>query len=85
MTPRSAREALEPGPGHVIARLNAPPVDGAANAALLVLVARHFGVAKRAVRLVAGERARLKRIAIAGDTEALARIAATLYQPGHDG
>ncbi|MBN8809439.1 MAG: DUF167 domain-containing protein [Sphingomonas sp.] len=85
VTPRSAREVLEPGPDHAIARLNAPPVDGAANAALLALVARHFGVARRAVRLVAGERARLKRLAIAGDAEALAKIAATLYQPRHDG
>lgn len=84
VTPRSARESLEPGPGHAIARLNAPPVDGAANAALLALVARHFGVAKRAVRLIAGERARLKRLSIAGNTEALVQIAATLYQPEHD-
>jgi len=37
------------------------------------------------VRLIAGDHARLKRVSIAGDAEALARIAATLYQPGHDG
>ena len=85
VTPRSSREALELGPGHAIARLNAPPVDGAANTALIAIVARHFGVAKRAVRLIAGDHARLKRVSIAGDAEALARIAATLYQPGHDG
>ncbi|MGN6817561.1 MAG: DUF167 domain-containing protein [Sphingomonas sp.] len=80
VTPRSARNALEPGPGHGVARLNAPPVDGAANAALIDLVAAHFGVAKRDVRLIAGERARLKRLAIRGDAEALAKIAAALYQ-----
>lgn len=80
VTPRSSRTALSPGPGHAVARLNAPPVDGAANAALIDLAASHFGVAKRAVRLIAGDRARLKRLAIAGDAEALAKIAAALYQ-----
>lgn len=80
VTPRSSRNELSPGPSHVVARLNSPPVDGAANAALIELAAKHFGVAKRAVRLIAGDRARLKRLAIAGDAEALAKIAAALYQ-----
>jgi len=35
-------------------------------------------VAKRAVRIVAGETARLKRLHVAGDTPALAEIAAGL-------
>lgn len=80
VTPRSSRTEMSPGPGHVIARLNAPPVDGAANAALIALAADHFGVAKRDVRLIAGDRSRLKRLAIVGDVEALAKIAAALYQ-----
>jgi uncharacterized protein (TIGR00251 family) len=80
VTPRSSRNEFSPGRGHVIARLNSPPVDGAANAALIELAATHFGVAKRSVRLIAGDRARLKRLAIAGDAEALAKIAAPLYQ-----
>ena len=80
VTPRAARNTLEPGQAHAVARLTAPPVDGAANEALVKLVAEHFGVAKRAVRLVAGERARIKRLAIEGDAEALAKIAAALYQ-----
>ena len=79
VTPRSSRNELSPGSGHAVAWLNAPPVDGAANAALIDLAARHFGVAKRDVRLVAGDRARLKRLAIAGDAEALAKIATALY------
>lgn len=80
VTPRSSRNELLPGPGHVVARLNAPPVDGAANAALIELAAKHFGVPKRDVLLIAGDRARLKRLAIAGDAEALAKIATALYQ-----
>jgi len=43
-------------------------------------VAQHFGVAKRAVTLIAGEKARLKRLAVAGDAARLAQIAAPLYQ-----
>ena len=79
VTPRASRESLGPGTAeHLAARLNAPPVDGAANAALILLVARAFGVPKRAVTLVAGETARLKRLHVAGDAAALAKIAASL-------
>lgn len=70
---------------HFVARLAAPPVDGAANAALIELVAKAFGVARRDVALIAGETARLKRLAIAGEGSALAGIAAALYGAAHDG
>ena len=80
VTPRGGRDALTAGTKeHFAARLSAPPVDGAANAALVPLVARHFGVPKRAVRIVAGETARLKRLHIAGDPQMLARVAEALY------
>ncbi len=65
--------------GHFAARLAAPPVEGAANAALNALVARQFGVARRAVTIVAGETGRLKRLMIRGDSVALAERAASLY------
>lgn len=80
VTPRGGRDALSAGTQeHFAARLSAPPVDGAANAALVPLVAKHFGVAKRAVTLVAGDTARLKRLHVAGDPQVLARIAQALY------
>jgi uncharacterized protein YggU (UPF0235/DUF167 family) len=79
-TPRGGRDALLAGDDtQFAARLAAAPVDGAANAALIALVARHFGVAKRDVTLVAGQTARTKRLAIVGDPQALARAAASLY------
>ncbi|MDT8760462.1 DUF167 domain-containing protein [Sphingomonas psychrotolerans] len=79
-TPRASRDAFAAGTDeHFVARLAAPPVDGAANDALLPLVARAFGVPKRAVTLIAGDTSRLKRIAIAGDAHMLAKIAANLY------
>lgn len=84
-TPRSARESLTAGTDdHFAARLNAAPVDGAANAALLALIAKTFGVAKRDVTQIAGETARLKRFAITGDPSALESIALRLYGAGHD-
>ncbi|MEH3120425.1 MAG: DUF167 family protein [Sphingomonas phyllosphaerae] len=80
VTPRGGRDALLAGTDeHFTARLSAAPVDGAANAALIVLIAKHFGVAKRDVTLIAGQTARLKRLAIAGDPQVLARAAASLY------
>jgi uncharacterized protein YggU (UPF0235/DUF167 family) len=66
-------------------RLAAPPVEGAANTALVALVAKAFAVPKRAVTLISGDTARLKRLAIAGNPEALAEIAASLYGGAHDG
>lgn len=61
-----------------MARVTAPPVDGAANASVVELVARTFGVAKRDVTINAGEQARLKRLLITGDAAALEKIAAAL-------
>ena len=80
MTPRGGRDALTAGTdAYFAARLAAPPVEGAANAALILLVARRFGVGKRAVTIVAGDTARLKRLHVAGEPRALAEIAASLY------
>ncbi len=80
VTPRGGRDAFAAGTAdHFAARLAAAPVDGAANAGLIALVAKTFGVSRRAVTLVAGDTARLKRLRIAGDATALAKIAASLY------
>lgn len=82
VTPRSSRAALEPGRGGVLAaRVTAPPVDGAANDAVIALVAKAFGVPKRDVRIVGGDTSREKRLAIAGDADTLAAIAARIANP----
>ena len=82
VTPRGGCDALTAGTdAHFAARLAAAPVDGAANAGLVALVAKTFGVSKRSVTIVAGDTARLKRLHVAGDTPALAEIAAALYGP----
>jgi hypothetical protein len=42
------------------ARVKAPPVDGKANAAVIELIARHFGLRKAQVSLKSGASGRLK-------------------------
>jgi uncharacterized protein (TIGR00251 family) len=60
----------------VLVRLAAAPVDGAANAELIELLARALDVSKRDVMIVSGEASRQKRVRIAGLTaaEAVARL-----------
>jgi uncharacterized protein len=50
-------------------RLAAPPVDGAANAALIEFLSELFAVSRRAVMILAGESSRLKIVEIEGITE----------------
>lgn len=85
LTPKGGRDRLDgigedaEGRPLLLARVSAPPVDGAANAALLKLIAKAAGARKSDVSFAAGETARVKRIAIAGDAKALAaKLEATL-------
>lgn len=54
--------------GAVLVRLAAPPVDGAANQALVALLADVLACPRRAVTIVSGDTARAKRIAVEGLT-----------------
>jgi uncharacterized protein len=54
--------------GAVKIRLAAPPVDGAANAALVEFVAQHVGIAKSRVRITAGLTSRRKTVEVEGVT-----------------
>lgn len=47
-------------------KLTAPPVDGKANKALLQLLGKKLGRPKKDLRIISGERARLKSICIRG-------------------
>jgi uncharacterized protein (TIGR00251 family) len=77
--PRAKRSAIDGQRGDAwLVRLNAPPVDGAANLALIAVLAATLGVPKRAVTIAAGDRSREKRIRVAGIDAATAheRLAA---------
>jgi uncharacterized protein YggU (UPF0235/DUF167 family) len=52
--------------GVLRARVAAPPVEGAANHALIRLIASELGVARSAVRLVAGAAGRQKLLVVEG-------------------
>ena len=77
VAPRGSREAIEgiecraDGRAVLKVRLCAAPVEGEANAALCRLLAKALGVASRQVEIAAGATARLKRLRIAGDPQAL--------------
>jgi uncharacterized protein (TIGR00251 family) len=54
--------------GALVVRVNAPPIDGAANDALIAFLADTLRVPRRAIQIVSGERGRQKRLAITGVT-----------------
>ena len=91
LTPRGGRDAIEgierlaDGGTIVKARVRAPPSDGAANAALIRLMAHALDVAPRCVSLAAGASARIKRIKVAGDGAGLAAALQKLTGRGMPG
>jgi uncharacterized protein YggU (UPF0235/DUF167 family) len=79
LTPKAAMDRLEgietsaDGRSHLKARVRAVPENGAANQALVRLVAKALGVPRSAVSVVAGGTARLKTLRVLGDPAALAK------------
>jgi uncharacterized protein len=71
VAPRASRDAIEGEyNGALKVRLTAPPVDDRANEALRRLLAERLKVPASAVRIVAGEKSRTKRVSISGVTRA---------------
>jgi uncharacterized protein (TIGR00251 family) len=66
--PRSSRNAIEWEDGALKVRLTASPVDGAANEALLTLLAHQLRLAKRDIQIVHGATGRHKTVEITGMT-----------------
>lgn len=66
--PRSSKNALEWDQGILKARITAPPVDGAANDALIALLAERLGLPKRNISIVHGATGRQKIVEITGMT-----------------
>jgi uncharacterized protein (TIGR00251 family) len=60
LQPKSSQNRLEQDGETYKAWVSAPPVDGAANEALIKLVAKHFGVAPSRVDIVRGHTSRDK-------------------------
>jgi uncharacterized protein (TIGR00251 family) len=79
LTPRARRDELggivDAGGGRVAlsVRLAAPPVDGAANRALIAFLAKCLDVPKSSIDIASGETSRLKILSIGKVTEAALR------------
>ncbi|MGZ3439791.1 MAG: DUF167 domain-containing protein [Polyangia bacterium] len=69
VVPRASRDRLGPVHGDRLkVQLTAPPVDGAANDALVALVARALGRPRGDVAIVRGQTARKKTVRVAGSS-----------------
>ena len=74
--PRAHKSATAGLRGHAfLIRLAAPPVDGAANEALIRFLADIFEIPQRAVCIVSGARTRDKRVAVSGLSAAAVQAA----------
>ena len=75
LTPRGGSDVVEgwarDGHGHpyLKVRVAAPPVDAAANVALEKLIAKTLKLPRTAVRIIGGDRTRLKHLEIEGVNE----------------
>jgi len=78
LTPKGGRDAIEgietlaDGRAVLKARVRSAPSEGAANTALIKLLAKACAVPPHDVSINAGAKARIKRVAIAGDAATLA-------------
>jgi uncharacterized protein len=65
--PRAARNSIDGWHGSFLkVHLQAPPVDGKANAALIVLLAETLGVSRKQIEITSGESSRTKRVRVHG-------------------
>ena len=85
LSPRGGRDAVDgwaldaAGRPYLKVRVSAPPVEGAANAALEVLLAKTLGLPRSAVSVARGQTARIKQVEIEG--REMADIAAIWGSP----
>ena len=69
VAPRASRNQIVGVEGGALKiKLTAPPVEGAANAALIEFVAARLGVRRSAVSVVSGDKARNKLVRVNGVT-----------------
>jgi len=65
--PRAGKSGLAGRRGDAyVVRVTAPPVEGAANAELVEVLAEALGVPRRQVAIVGGERSRQKSVRVSG-------------------
>ena len=86
VSPKAGRDAVDgidaraDGNAVLKVKVRAPPSEGAANAALIRVLADALGIAPSRVALVAGATARVKRLKVKGDAAALAAALARMAE-----
>ncbi len=73
VTPRARRAGIEPAEQNAALRVRVTeaPESGKANAAVIALLARHWGVPKSSLAMVTGSSSRTKRILVHGEPSTL--------------
>jgi uncharacterized protein YggU (UPF0235/DUF167 family) len=77
LTPKAAHDSLDgigqlaDGSEAAMARVRALPANGAANGALVALLAKALKIPRQSITIVGGAGARLKRVQIVGDAGSL--------------
>lgn len=77
LTPRASRTGVDgvkldtEGRAYLQIRLNVPPVDGAANKALIRFLRKSLKMKKADIEIVSGAKSRIKLLALKGDSEVL--------------
>ena len=65
--PRASRDVVEGWQeSTLVVRLTSPPVEGAANNSLIRLLAKRAGIARSRIRIVSGEKGRIKVLEFEG-------------------
>ena len=86
LTPKGGRDSIDgikvlsDGRAVLAVKVRAAPSEGAANTALVTVLAKAIGVAASRVSIVAGATARTKRVMIEGDAAALAAALTALVE-----
>ena len=79
--PRAHKNAIQGEHGEALKiRLCAPPVDGAANAALVEFLSDHFSLPRARIQLLSGATSRNKRVLLAGCSSSSIR---SILNPEH--
>ena len=80
MTPRASKPGITvDADGTLKVRLKSSPVEGAANAELVAVLAEAFGLPRRAITIAGGAHSRTKRVVLEGiDERRAAAVMATL-------
>ena len=88
VTPKGGRNAIDgllvgtDGRAMLSVRVSVPPTEGGANDAVISLLAKALGVARRDVKLLSGTTSRMKRLRVDGDPLVLTARLATLTGTG---